>query len=272
MTDLDNYKQQLKEFYGSRTTYDHEEGTRHPLEAKILLEFVPLHSGQKILDVATGTGLLAIPASEKVGSEGYVIGIDMTPGMLQQARQKIAAAKLQNIELIEADAEYLNFSDSSFDAVFCCEAIVLFPDILATLQKWYGYLKTGGYVAFTCPPETALIASLQQRICARVLGVSLPHILEPLGTPEKCRNLLNQAGFRDIEIKIEPSGRYRQLRDSRLSETVIKINFKGNPLLSTLSPEQLNQLQVEYQAEIEKLATDRGIWIDTTKLFVRARK
>ncbi|MEH1800764.1 MAG: methyltransferase domain-containing protein [Nostoc sp.] len=272
MTDLDNYKQQLREFYGSRTTYDHEEGTRHPLEAKLLLEFVPLNSGQKILDVATGTGLLAIAAAEKVGSEGYVVGIDMTPEMLHQARQKITAVKLQNIELIEADAEYFNFSDSSFDVVFCCEAIVLFPDILATLQKWYGYLKTGGYVAFTCPPETAFMASLQQRICARVLGVSLPHILEPLGTPEKCRKLLDRAGFRDIEIKIEPSGRYRPLSDNKLSETVININFKGNPLLSKLSQEQLNQLQVQYKAEIEKLATDQGIWIDTTKLFVRARK
>ncbi|WP_292754008.1 methyltransferase domain-containing protein, partial [Nostoc sp. NMS4] len=237
-----------------------------------LYETTLLHSGQKILDVATGTGLIAIPAAEKVGSDGYVIGIDMTPGMLYQARQKIAAAKLQNIELIEADAEYLNFSDRSFDVIFCCEAIVLFPDILAILKKWYRFLKTAGFVAFTCPPETAYMASLQQRICARVLGVSLPHILEPLGSPEKCQNLLNQAGFRDIEIKIEPSGRYRPLRDNRLSEIAIKINFKGNPRLSNLSPEQLNQLQVEYQAEIEKLATDRGIWEDTTKLFVRARK
>ncbi|MEH2235442.1 class I SAM-dependent methyltransferase [Nostoc sp.] len=272
MTDQDSYKQQLREFYGSRTTYDHEEGTRHPLEAKILLEFVPLNSGQKILDVATGTGLVAIPAAEKVGSEGYVIGIDMTRGMLHQARLKIAAARLQNIELIEADAEDFNFSDSSFDVVFCCEAIVLFPDILATLQKWYRFLKTGGFVAFTCPPETAFMASLQQRIFARVLGVSLPHILQPLGTPEKCRNLLNQAGFRDIEIKIEPSGRYRPLRDSRLSRTIININFKGNPLLSKLSQEQLNQLQVEYSTEIEKLATAQGVWEDTTKFFVRARK
>ncbi|MEH2135253.1 class I SAM-dependent methyltransferase [Nostoc sp.] len=272
MTDLNSYKQQLKEFYGNRTTYDHEKDTRHPLDAKILLEFVTLDSGQKILDVATGTGLLAIAAAEKVGSNGYVIGIDMTPGMLHQAKLKIAAAKLQNTELIEADAEFFNFSDSSFDVVFCCEAIVLFPDILTILKKWYSFLKTGGFVAFTCPPETAFMASLQQRIFAKVLGGSLPHILEPLGTPDKCRNLLNQAGFRDVEIKIEPSRRYRHLRDSRLSETVININFKGNPLLSKLSPEQLNQLQVEYQAEIEKLATEQGIWEDTTKFFVRAQK
>ncbi|MEA5502817.1 methyltransferase domain-containing protein [Halotia wernerae UHCC 0503] len=272
MNDVNAYKQQLREFYGNRTTYDYEEGTRHPLDAKILLEFVPLQQGQKILDVATGTGLVAIPAAEKVGSEGYVIGIDMTPGMLYQARQKIAAARLQNIELIEADAEYFNFNDSSFDVVFCCEAIVLFPDIFAILQKWYSFLKTGGFVAFTCPPETAYLADVHQIICARVLGISLPHILEPLGTPEKCHNLLNQAGFKDIEIKVEPSGSYRHFRNNRLSWTAINMSFKGNPLLAKLSQAQLNQLQVEYSAEIEKLTTDQGVWEDTTKFFVRARK
>lgn len=269
---MDTYKQQLIEFYNSRTTYDTEEGTRHPLEARILLETVPLKSGQKVLDIATGTGLVAIAAAQKVGSEGYVIGIDMTPGMLHQARQKIAAAKLQNIELIEADVEYFNFSDRSFDVVFCCEAIVLFPDILAMLQKWHRSLKTGGFVAFTCPPETAYMASLHKRICTRVLGVSLPHILEPLGTPEKCRNLLEQAGFKDIEIQIVPSGRYRNLMDNRLSCTVIKINFQDNPLLSKLSQEQLEQLQDEYRLEIEKLTSDRGFWEDTTKFFVCGRK
>lgn len=272
MTNIDSYKQQLKEFYGSRTNYDHEEGTRHPLEAKLLLEFVPLQQGQKILDVATGTGLLAIPTCEIVGAEGSVIGIDMTPGMLHQARVKIADARLQNIELIEADIENIDFNDSSFNVIFCCEAIVLFPDILATLRHWYRWLKLEGFVAFTSPPETALIAHIHKKICAKVLGVELPHILEPLGTPERCRSLLQQAGFKDIEIKIEPSGRYQHLRNDRLSRTVININLKGHPLLSKLTQEQLERLQVEYSAEIEKLTTDQGVWMDTTKFFVRGRK
>jgi hypothetical protein len=116
------------------------------------------------------------------------------------------------------------------------------------------------------------MASLHKRICTRVLGVSLPHILEPLGTPEKCRNLLEQAGFKDIEIQIVPSGRYRNLMDNRLSCTVIKINFQDNPLLSKLSQEQLEQLQDEYRLEIEKLTSDRGFWEDTTKFFVCGRK
>lgn len=180
----------------------------------------------------------------------------MTPGMLHQARQKIAAANLQNIELIEADVEYFNFSDDSFDVIFCCEAIVLFSDILAMLQKWYHYLKTGGFVAFTCPPETAYLGTVYQNICTQVLGVSVQHILEELGTPEKCHNLLQQAGFRDIEIKIEPSGRYRNLRDKKLTARELNTSFKGNPLLANLSQAQLEKFQLEYSAEIEKLTTD----------------
>ncbi len=269
---MDDYKQQIIELYNSRTTYDQEEGTRHPHDANLLLESVPLQKGQKILDIATGTGLVAIPAAQKVGLEGYVIGLDMSPGMLHQARLKVEAAKLQNIELIETDADYINFSDSSFDAIFCCEAIIFMTDISASLQKWYRFLKTGGFIAFTCPPETAYMAPVYRRIYTRLLGTSVPHILEPLGTPEKCHNLLQQAGFRDIELKIELSGRYRHLKDDRLSWKGMNLNFKGNPLLSKLSQEQLEQLQVDYRAEIEQLATDLGVWEDTTIFFVRAQK
>ena len=269
---MDSYKQQVTELYNRRTAYDQEEGTRHPRDANLLLESVPLHSGQKILDIATGTGLVAIPVAQKVGSEGYVIGIDMSPGMLYQARLKVEAASLQNIELIEADADYINFSDSSFDAIFCCEAIMFLTDIPTSLHSWYRFLKPGGFVAFTCPPETAYMASVYKSICAKFLGISLPHILEPLGTPEKCHNLLQQAGFRNIELKIEPDGRYRNLRDDRLSWKGISLSFKGNPLLPKLSQSQLDQLQVEYKAEIEKLATDQGVWEDTTIFFVRAQK
>ncbi len=269
---MDSYKQQVIELYGSRTAYDQEEGTRHPRDANLLLESVPIEKGQKILDIATGTGLVAIPAAQKVGREGSVIGVDMSPGMLHQARLKVEAAGLQNIELIEADANYLNFTDNSLDAIFCCEAIMFLTDISASLQTWYRFLKPGGFVAFTCPPETAYMASVYKSICAKVLGISIPHIHEPYGTPQRCHDLLQQAGFKNIEVKIEPSGRYRKLRGDGASWKWINLNFKGNPLLSTLSQEQLEQLQVEYRAEIEKLTTDNGVWEDTTIFFVRAQK
>ncbi|WP_016950299.1 class I SAM-dependent methyltransferase [Anabaena sp. PCC 7108] len=269
---MDNYKQQIIELFNSRTAYDQEKGSQHPREASLLLESVRIQQGQKILDIATGTGLVAIPAALKVGSEGYVIGVDMSPGMLNQAREKFAVAGLQNIEFVEADAEYLNFNDGSFDVIFCCSAIVYFTDILASLQKWHRFLKPGRFVAFTCPPETAYMASVYVNICTKFFGIPLTHILAPLGSPEKCHNLLKKAGFRDIEIKIEPRGRYRNFSNQELSSQFLNLIFKGNPLLLEISPEQLNQLQVEYKSEIEKLVTDQGVWEDTTTFFVKARK
>jgi arsenite methyltransferase len=267
---MDNYKQQVTEFFNRRTAYD-QEGLRHPREARLLLESVPLQTGQRILDIATGTGLVAIPAAKKVGSEGYVIGVDFSSGMLHQAKQKIEAAALQNIELIEADADFINFKDNDFDVIFCCSAITYLRDIPTTLQRWYRFLIQEGFVAFTCPAETAYMASIQVKVCANLFGFSLPHINEPLGTPEKCHHLLGQAGFREIQVKTEPSGEYLSLSDRRISWNGSGFYPRGNPLLQ-LSPEQLVQLQAEYRAEIEKLATDHGIWHDTTTLFVRAQK
>ncbi len=129
-TNLNEYKQEIRAFYDARTNYDNDFTYRRAIP---LVELAQLQPGQHILDVATGTGIVAIAAAEKVGSEGKVIGVDFTPGMLEQARRKIAAAGLQNIELIEADAEAINFNDESFDAIFCATAIVLLSDIPAAL-------------------------------------------------------------------------------------------------------------------------------------------
>ena len=269
---MNPYQQRVIDLYNSRTNYDNEAGTTHPHKARRLLEFVPLQTGQTVLDVATGTGLVAIAAAEIVGPKGQVTAIDLTPGMLAQARHKIAASNLQNIELIEADAEAFPLNDNQFDVIFCCEALVLFIDIAASLKKWHRALKPDGFVAFTCPIETAYLAPVYRRICTQLLGTSIPHVLDPLGTPERCRNLLQQADFGAIELETEPSGRYRTLNERSLHWQWIDLSCKGNAQFSALLQTNFEQFQAEYNAEMASLATDEGIWEDTTTFFVRARK
>lgn len=101
-----------------------------------------------MLDVATGTGIIAIAAAQAVGREGQVIGVYFSGGMLGQAQQKIQELGLQNVKLIEADAETVKFEDESFDVILCSSAIVYFKDIQATLQNWYYWLKIGGILDF----------------------------------------------------------------------------------------------------------------------------
>ena len=151
------YKKTVIDFFDSRTSYDNEQTISRTLP---ILKSVKFEKGQRILDIATGTGLIAINAAERVGKEGKVIGIDFSLIMLQQAQEKINELGLENIECIQADAEYIDFENESFDIITCSCAIVYFRDIFKALQNWYRWLKKDGVIAFSCGSETSYAAPL----------------------------------------------------------------------------------------------------------------
>src|SRR6184192_2076696 len=76
-----------------------------------------LAPGERVLDLGSGAGTDSLIAAQMVGSEGRVIGIDMTPQMLAKARAAAAELGVRNVEFVEAEAERLPFSDGSFDIV-----------------------------------------------------------------------------------------------------------------------------------------------------------
>jgi ubiquinone/menaquinone biosynthesis C-methylase UbiE len=264
------YKQQVINFFNGRTTYD-AEGDSHPKEARRLLEYVALKSGQKVLDIATGTGLVAIPAAKKVAPTGSVIGVDMSPGMLSQAREKIAAERINNLELIEADVESIDFAPEQFDLIFCCSAIVYLSDIPAILNKCHSWLKSGEYLAFTTPDKTSNLAEIRVKICQDLFGIDLPHIIRPLWTPEKCRILLQQSGFRDIAIEKHQYNRHKISKNYGFTRIEREFYLRGNPLLD-LSKAQTDLLQAEYKKAVEQLIADQGEWKEDINLYIKARK
>ena len=136
----ENYQQIITNFFDSRTSYD-SEGRGHPENAKRLLDLVTVRLDQAILDLCTGTGLVAIPAAKIVGQRGSVIAVDMSSGMLAQAQAKIKAEGIQNLELIEADVESIDFNNEQFDIIFCSSALVYVSDIPALLNKCHRWLK-----------------------------------------------------------------------------------------------------------------------------------
>lgn len=265
------FKQQVIADFNSRINYDLS-GTFHPRLANRLIELAQLRRGQTVLDIATGTGLAAIAAARIVGSEGHVVGVDISPGMLEQARRKIEADGIVNIELVEADADYLNFNDNSFDAILCSSAIVYLTDISATLRQWYRFLKPDGLVAFSCFAQTAFPTAVMFRAKVQAYGISIPNPNEPLGTPQKCHDLLTETGFKEIAVKTEQFGWYLS------SASGAEGSWNGNSKSAfgfqvfELAPKQLEQCHAEYIAEVEALVTDQGIWNDATTFFVLAHK
>ncbi|ABA22551.1 Protein-L-isoaspartate(D-aspartate) O-methyltransferase [Trichormus variabilis ATCC 29413] len=260
------YKIDVINFFDSRTSYDNDYTIRRALP---LLELIPLKTGQKVLDLATGTGIIAIAAAEIVGSTGKVIGVDFSSGMLAQAEQKIKTLGWQNIELIKADAEYINFEDESFDVILCSTAIVYFQDIPAALGKWYRFLKKGGIVGFSCCSQESCEAPTLIKACAEN-DILLVNINEPTGTIEKCHHLMQAASFENIEVKTQQLGFYRSLEQAKRWNGGW-FHPRENPLLN-LSSAQMEKLQAEYCREIEAKATEQGVWYENLTFFVSGQK
>ncbi len=260
------YKPLVINFFNSRTSYDNDYTIRRALP---LLEQIELQQRHVVLDVATGTGIIAIAVAQIVGDEGKVIGVDFSSGMLAQARQKIQDLNLKNIQLIEADAEYIEFSEETFDVILCSTAIVYFRDIPYALRKWYSWLKKGGCIGFSCCSEQSCEAPLISLVCAKY-GISVSNINESTGTPEKCHQLLDEAGFVDIKIQSQQFGFYKTLEQAQQWNGQV-FHPKENPLLQ-VPLEELEKLKNEYRTEIQNKATKQGVWYENLTHFITARK
>ncbi|AOX04485.1 methyltransferase [Moorena producens PAL-8-15-08-1] len=267
--ELSEFKQEVATIYDNRSN-SYDKGDFHPRLANSLIEHVDIRPGQKILDIATGTGLVAIEAAKRVGEDGRVVGVDISTGLLNQAQRKISAAGLTNIELIEADAETHYFPDNSFDRVLCCSALPLMTNVPADLRLWKGFLVPGGLIGLCVFAKTAFTTGFILQNVAQKYGVSLI-FSDVTGDEEKCYSLLTAAGFDDIKIKREQLGSYITISD-------VEGTWDGSlkhPLcwpLQQLEPKQLEQAKADYVAEINALVTDKGIWNDITTFFVTGRK
>ena len=97
----------------------------HDLQGRLrgaLADRTGLKAGDVAVDLCTGTGSVPPFLAEKVGSDGLVIGLDFSSGMLQKAAKKIREREIKNILLIQAEAQHLPFKDRSISAVTCSHA------------------------------------------------------------------------------------------------------------------------------------------------------
>ncbi|MGL5058871.1 MAG: class I SAM-dependent methyltransferase [Microcoleus sp.] len=269
---LDRYKQEIADLYTRRSpTYDSSDW--HLQMARRLVEFGQVSSGQQILDIATGTGHVAFAAAEIVGSTGRVLGVDISAGMLDRAKQKALELSFNNTEFLLADAEALTFENNSFDRIFCCSAFIWMSDLHAALTLWHNLLKSGGIIGIVAFADTAFVGGIVTQKVAQKYGIDFK-MSQPTGTVDKCRSLLESAGCKDVDIKIEQHGSYISLEKAKAMWAGSSHPAPGQypPPLSVLSEEQLAQAKAEFEEELAALETDRGVWNDITTFYVFGRK
>jgi SAM-dependent methyltransferase len=165
-------------------------------------------AGQRVLDVACGTGVLARALAERAGASGHVAGLDLNDGMLAVARRRAPKVAWHH-----GAAEAMPFGDGEFDAVLCQFALMFFEDRAKALAEMRRVLRPGGRLAIAvwssldATPAYAAVVALLDRMFGAAAGASLraPFVL---GDPAETVALVSAAGFSGVRA-ITHEGRAR---------------------------------------------------------------
>ena len=172
--------------------------------AEYLVELAEPGPGERVLDVACGTGIVARRAAERVGTEGRVVGLDMNEGMLGVAR-KASSDVRPAIEWQQGDAADMPLPDRAFDVVFCQQGLQFFPDRPAALGEMHRVLVPNGRLALSVlrstehNPGYRLLAEALERHVEADAGAMMRSPFSSLSA-EELRELITGAGFGEVRI------------------------------------------------------------------------
>jgi ubiquinone/menaquinone biosynthesis C-methylase UbiE len=237
--------------------------------AKILIARVRPQPGERVLDVACGTGAVARLAAERVGPSGTVVGADASAGMLGAARRVPAALP---IEWREADAASLPFADASFDLVLCQQGLQFFPDRVAALREMRRVLGPGGRVGLSVfgtqqeNPGYDAIGKVLARYVGPDAGALAPFAL---GDAELLRGLVEEAGFGRISVRRETIAVHcPSLRD--FLERLLGGSPSVRRALAALGEEERRAAAGEYAAALAGYTSEEGFAVPMVSNLVIA--
>lgn len=167
-----------------------------------MLAMAEVGPGMRVLDVAAGAGDQTLDIARRVGTRGAVLATDLSPAILEFAKDKAWRAGYRNVEIQVADGENLNAPEASFDAAICRLGLMFFPNPGRGLREMFRALKPGGHacaMVFSTPDKNPCVSIL--------LSTALKHAGLPprdpyqpggllsLGKPGLIDELFRQAGF-----------------------------------------------------------------------------
>lgn len=213
------------------------------LAARVFARQVRARPGGRVLDVATGTGVVAL-ALARAGAS--VTGVDLAPEMIALAQRK--ARGVPDVDFQVADGMALPFPDGSFDVVVCAASLFFMPDMYAALSEWRRVLSPGGRVVFSSFGR-GLMGELPGLWREELLAYGVKPGSPPLGripTLDAARELLEQAGFGQV--------------DAQLTEVPYRLaspQERWADLAAGLEGDPLRQFTPEARAEVESRHLER---------------
>jgi ubiquinone/menaquinone biosynthesis C-methylase UbiE len=222
--------------------------------AQLLVGSVDVETGNRVLDVACGTGIVARLAAESVGQAGRVVGLDLNQAMLDVARRLGSG-----IEWRQGDAANLPFSDDSFDIVFCQAALMFFPDPTAALREMARVVDPNGTVAIQVWDRTADQPAYRPfiEVAARHAGAEAVSILSAyfaLGDLDALKEMFQTTDLEVAHVRTETTTMH-----FASVEEFVDIEVRSTPLGERLTEEAIGRIVSESRTEgLSPFVTEDG--------------
>jgi SAM-dependent methyltransferase len=236
----------------------------------LLLELASPQPGERVLDLACGTGVVTRHLAPVVGPGGSIVGVDINPAMLEVARGASTAPGV-SVEWREADAQQLPLEPDSFDLAMCQQGLQFVPDRLKALREVHRVLKPGGRFAFSVwcdlddhPIYEALFATIALRYPRAAVAAAFS-----FGEQTEIGTSLADTGFSDVELNTRelvvrfPSAEQFLLQTMRAGAAV-------NPAAAQMDPAERRALFDEIQQAVQPLIV-RHTSGDELSFSMRAR-
>lgn len=250
--------------------------TRHLLGP--MLEMADVQPDQCVLDVGTGTGVVALDVAAKLGDNGNVIGIDLSDGMLARANEKAESMGLsERAQFLKMDAEALEFDNNSFDAVLSLYALRHFPNPRQALAEMYRVLSPGGTIVIGVGSAPRLLTRDGVKAAFYRLTALFRRLLGR-GDYEACQYLDNlvdrhlpksETGNAEwTDHHTEYSGSVSDMLKRTGFENVKSDWFGQRSVIE--SPEEFWELQLTFSSVARKRigSCDQGLVVDLKRIFL----
>lgn len=231
-----------------------------------LVAFAGLRPGDRVLDVATGRGAILIPAASVVGASGSVTGIDLSAAMLEATGAALKRQGVDNATLCVMDAEELDFTDESFDAVLCGFALMFFPRLERAMLEFRRMLAPSGTLA------VSTFASNPGQLLDPVMDAFQGNVRRPLvrdfATEGALRDALNLTGLVDIDVRAETLDIVYPDEQSYWSW---QMGLLTGVWLRAQPYDVQQRFEADAMAHLSSISDQDGIHESITALFGRAR-
>jgi ubiquinone/menaquinone biosynthesis C-methylase UbiE len=256
-----------------------------------VVQLLDLKPGERVLDLACGTGLVTFKATELVGPSGHVVGVDISTGMLAQAHAKLKNLTTNNIKFYNHSITELGslseLQERTFDAIACASALVLLPHPEAAIEQWAKYLKPGGRLITDATHPRVLLTGIVLEKVGRALNLPVPSYREPFQRPEDLETIMRAAALVDVEVTrisqlksrdgsddirsfLAGSGQPLIARTYTVADAAAVFeNQVGSPFGECMANEPLrSKAKALFEREWESLANDQGLLTEVDEVFV----